>query len=449
MVLLSCTKGVGDDTVNLSLSVSGEQLTKVGLTSDVSTFWNSGDDATVFYRSSVQTRWLYSGEDGAAAGHLKYTGNPFETSAAEVIAMMPYNETAVLENGMISFVLPSEQTVPENGGICPVLVASTTSDDLVFNYATALVKVTLKGYGSVTSLSMTGNSGEVLCGEASVDMTSESPVVKLSGVASGRNVRVSAKSGGVIAALEGGETSLYVSVPEMTFEDGFTLTVGYSRGGAQTIKYTDAIYVEAGKVYDLGSVEAMDELVLEVDFNQGKSTSSDAVKAIRNAYGVTMPEKGGVSVPVTAAAYSFNIGGTAYDFRFGYCPDTDISSSSGHYIGVSDSKACLLLSINGWYLSLPKIEGHVLHWFSTVAGRNISSSVASSTEYFITTNVSSSRGVARNNCVSDRLTAPQNIGEEYVAYIGDGDPTVDYYLTQYAGGWLYIRKLRLGYRRIK
>jgi hypothetical protein len=44
---------------------------------------------------------------------------------------------------------------------------------------------------------------------------------------------------------------------------------------------------------------------------------------------------------------------------------------------------------------------------------------------------------------------PQNIGEEYVAYIGDGDPLADYFLTQYAGGWLYIQKLRLGYRRIR
>lgn len=447
LAILSCTKAAEEGTVDLSLTVSGEQLTKVGMTENGSTVWNTGDDATVFYKSSSQTRWFYYGEDGSAVGHLKYTGNPFETSGTQVVAMMPYNETAVLEDGVLSFDLPSEQLVAAGGGVSPVLVVSTASDNLVFSYATALVKVALKGYGSVKSFSIAGNAGEVLCGAASVDMTSDRPLVRLCDDASGKSIRVSAKDGGLLACLDGGEAALYVSVPEMSFEDGFTLTVEYSRGGKQNVKYTDAISLSASKVYDLGSIEAMDELVLEVDFNQGKSNAADAVKAIKSVYGVTMPAKG--STPVKDAVYSFNVDGTVYDFKFGYCPDTDTSSSSGHYMGDNNGQACLLISTNGWYISLPKIENHVLHWFSTVAGRTIDSSVASSTEYFITTNVSSTRGVARNNCVSDRLMPPQNIGEEYVAYIGDGDPSADYFLTQYAGGWLYIQNLKLYYRRIR
>ena len=43
----------------------------------------------------------------------------------------------------------------------------------------------------------------------------------------------------------------------------------------------------------------------------------------------------------------------------------------------------------------------------------------------------------------------KDVCAEHFAYIGDADPSADYYLTQYGGGWLYIQKLRIGYKRIK
>lgn len=443
--LLSCTKSEQQVQFALSLDVLQTPETKVGLNDSGKTYWNAGDRVVVFYKSSVPTGWSFVGEDGATFGKLQYQGSPFEVTGKDIYAMMPYNETASLSDGVIDFILPEDQVVPQ-GGICPVMVSHSTSDELTFRYATALVKVTLKGVGQIAGLSLSGNKDEVLCGQASIDMTSSESYVVLDAGASGREVRVSAEEGGLLAELNGGQTELYVSVPQMTFEDGFTLTVEYLRGGVQNINYTGTISVEAGKIYDVGEVEAIDELVLELDFNHKKTNASDAAKAMKAAYGTALPTAAGT----LRQDYTFNIDGVDYVFRFDYCPDTSLSEGAkGHYLGAYESQACLLLSTNGWYISLPEIEGHVLRWVSTVAGRTISSDIAGTTEYFVTTDVSSSRGTARNNCVSDRLMPPQAIGEEHFAYIGDADPAADYYLTQYGGGWLYIQKLRLGYKRIK
>lgn len=448
LLVCSCVEGTDEGLVHLSLNVSGEQPVRTLLDENLHTCWNAGDKAAVFYKSSVSTLWAYYGEDGASSGKLEYRGNPFEASGDKVTAIMPYTETARLEGDVISFTLDSRQEVRGEGGTAAVLVGTTDSDDIVFRYATALIHLSLSGYGQVAGLSLTGNAGEILCGNASVDMSSASPCVSLAGDADGRTVHVEAADGGLLADLNAETADLYVSVPQMTFAEGFTIEIEYSRGGTQTVAYTGPISVEAGKVYTAGCVEAIDEIVLELDFNQGfgkgKSNVSKAAKAMKDVYGVDVP----TDANTMAADYFFNLDGKTYKFVFGYCPGTDLTSSKGHYLGGDDNiPPCLVISTNGWYLSLPKIEGHVLRWFSSVSGRDLT--VASSTEYFITTDVSSSRGNARNNRVSDRLEAPHAMGEEYVAYVGDGNPSADYYLTQYAGGWLYVQKLRFGYRRIK
>ena len=443
--LVSCVSEKHQKQFELSLKMSQDPVTRIGLTDNYVTYWNTGDQASVFYKSNTPTLWTYVGEDGANAGVIEYKGNPFDVSGEDIFALMPYNETASLKSGSINFVLPSAQVVG-NGRITPVMVSHSTSDELVFHYATALVKVTLKGSCQVAALTLTGNNNEVLCGPASVDMTSSEPHVVLDAEASGREIRLLSDVDGLLADIKEGQTDLYISVPQMIFTDGFTLAVEYSRGGVQKIDYTGQVSLAAGKIYDIGSIETNDELVLELDFNQRKTNAADAAKAIKAAYGAELPTAAGT----LRKDYTFTIDGQDYTFKFDYCPDTSLpEGSKGHYLGVNESQACLLLSTNGWYISLPKIEGHVLRWISTVAGRTISADVASTTEYFVTTDVSSSRGVARNCCVSDRLTPPQKIGEEHFAYIGDADPSADYYLTQYGGGWLYIQKLRIGYKRIK
>ena len=446
LLLFSCTKQVETPMVSLSLDITGATAARVGLDADSHTYWSSGDKATVFYHSSKPTLWTYSGEDGAYSGQLKYMGNPFVHDEEKTVAMMPYDASARLEGDEISFTLPSEQVVSSEGGASPVLVASSLSDALTFDYATALVKLTLKGYGTLSSLTLKGNNDEILCGNATVDMSDSQPCVRLASGASGKSLRVSGKDGAPIANMLGGKADLYVSVPEMTFANGFIIEAEYSRGGKQIIKHTDQANLYAGRVYDLGEVSACDEIVIELDFSHGKAKAADCVAAIKKAYGVDFHVYQSTNV-ITSGSYKFNIEGNAYDIVMGYCPDTDLSSSRGFYIGESEGSACLMISTNGWYMAIPKIENHVLYWFSCVAGKNLTT--ASSTEYFVTTDVSTSRGNAKNHCVSDRLTAPQTVGQEYVSYVGDADTAEDYYLTQYAGGWLYMQKICFGYRRVK
>ncbi|MBE6216179.1 MAG: hypothetical protein E7123_08130 [Bacteroidales bacterium] len=445
ILLLSCTKEV-QESVSLSLYISGKDLTKVGLDASLRTYWSQGDEATVFYRSPSASKWYYDGTDGAYSGILKYSGTPMKESEAAIYAVCPANGTATLSGTVISLDLPTEQILGGSRNMVPMLVAGTSGSDLVFDYATALVGFSLEGYGQVKDIVLKGNEGEALCGAATIDMSQSAPHVVLDSEATGTEIRLKAEGDACLADVAGESCDFYISLPPMTLKDGFTIQVNYMRGASQLIKYTGSVKLNAGELLMVGTIRTDDEFILEVDFNQGygygKSNVSGALSDFKTDYGVTLPTSSGTS----SAVYDMNISGQTYRFELGYC--NGVSPVGYFYLTASDTlEPSLAISTNGWYMKLPKVENHVLTGFSNVAGRTITS--ASSTEYFITTDVSVSRADARNKCVSGKLMAPQEIGQEYRAYITEPSEDKEYYLNLYAGGWLYIQNLKLYYRRIR
>lgn len=445
VLLLSCTKE-SQEQVTLSLSIAGEDITRVSLDEDLRTCWTKGDKATVFYRGSSATEWSYEGQDGAYGGLLKYIGTPIKDAGSATYAICPANSSATLSGSTISLDIPSRQYLGAGRNMAPVLVAETSASDLVFGYATALVCVSLEGYGQVKEIVLEGNAGEALCGAATIDMSLDAPYVALSSSASGTQIVLKTGDDTPLADISGDSRTFYISVPPMTFREGFTVRVNYTRGGSQIIKYTDAVALEAAQVLMLGDVRMNDEIVLELDFNQGygvgKANAASALTDFKAEYGITLPTAGGTA----SAIYDMNISGQTYRFEMGYCNGVD--PVGYFYLTASDSiEPSLAISTNGWYMKLPKVADHVLTGFSNVAGRTVTT--ASSTEYFITTDVSVSRGDARNKCVSGKLTAPQEMGQEYRTYILTPHEDKDYYLCLYAGGWLYMQNLKLYYTKIK
>ncbi len=445
VLLLSCTKE-SQEQVTLSLSIAGEDITRVSLDEDLRTCWTKGDKATVFYRGSSATEWSYEGQDGAYVGLLKYIGTPIKDAGSATYAICPANSSATLSGSTISLALPSSQYLGAGRNMAPVLVAETSSADLVFGYATSLVGISLEGYGQVKDIVFEGNSGEALCGAATIDMSLDAPYVALSSSASGTQIVLTTGDDTPLADIAGEPRKLYISVPPMTFKKGFTVHVNYTRGGSQVIRYTDALVLNASQVLMLDNIRANDELVLEVDFNQGygvgKSNVAAALADFKAEYGITLPSTSGTA----SATYDMNISGQTYRFEMGYCNGVD--PVGYFYLTANDSiEPSLAIATNGWYMKLPQVTDHVLTGFSNVAGRTVTS--ASSTEYFITTDVSVSRGDARNKCVSGKLTAPQEMGQEYRAYIVEPSEDEEYYLNLYAGGWLYMQNLKLYYRRIR
>ncbi len=445
LLLLSCQKE-SPQQVSISLSVSGQDPTKVSLDDDLRTSWNKGDKATVFYKSTTATEWQYDGNDGAREGLLKYTGSPLKESASESYAVCPSDLSASLTGTVMSLNFPSEQVLEGSRNVAPVLVSRSSSSDLVFSYATSLVSFSLKGFGQVEDIVFQGNDGEVLCGEAVVDMSQAQPALILGQGASGKELTMKRPGDVPLADLSEETGEFYISLPQITLQKGFTIYVNYVRGNTQLIKYTDSITLTAGEVTPLGEIRAEETFTVEIDFNQGygvgKSNIANALADFKSEYGVTLPTATGTG----SAVYDMLVDGEEYRFEFGYCNGT---TPGNFYLTANDDAIapCLAMSTNGWYVKLPKVENHLLIGFSNVAGRTITTT--SSTEYFITTDVSVSRSDARSKCVSNKLYAPQEVGQEYYAYIDIPSADEDYYICLYAGGWLYMQNLKLYYRRIR
>ena len=420
IICLSCAKN-GSQPETLSLNVASESVTKVSLGNDYVTTWNTGDCATVFYRSQLATEWNYVGDDGALCGQLRYVGEPMHNTTDEIVAVVPADDQATLASGVLKTAVASVQK-----GFAPILVSHTRNSDLYFKYAGALLQLTLKGYGTIERIRLVGNDSEVLCGPVEIDSSDDRPVALLTSDASGREVILESADGGYLAELTGEARRFFFSLPQLTLSKGVMIEVYYSRGSVQKIQYTDEIKLEAGKVFSIEEVLADDELIIELDF------SKEAM--------------GFPTTASTSGSYNVNINGTIYNFVCGFCPNADLTKAK-YYINTSSSPSYLYVYQNGWYMQLPKIENHELYWFSAVPMRTITEN--SSTEYYISTDISVSSFVARNFCVSDKLTAPQTEGEEYVAYLQRVDSDKELYLTQYAGGSLHLKTLKFGYKRVK
>lgn len=444
-LLISCQKNTPQQ-VSMSLSVSGQDMTKVCLDGALRTSWNKGDKATVFYKSTTATEWHFEGSDGDREGLLKYAGSPLKESSSEIYAVCPSDPSASLAGNIISMNFPSEQVLEGNRNLSPVLVARSASSDLVFSYATSIVSFSLRGFGQVKDIVFQGNDGESVCGAAVVDMAQGHPALILDQSASGKKVTLKRYGDVPLADLSEETAEFYISLPQVTLHEGFTIYVNYVKGKTQLIRYTDSITLSAGEAIPLGEIRADETFVVEIDFNQGygvgKSNIAKAVADFKSEYGVALPTTSGTG----SAVYDMHVGDADYRFEFGYCNGV----TPGYFYMTANDETIppsLAMSTNGWYMKLPKVENHLLIGFSNKAGRTITTT--SSTEYFITTDVSVSRADARNKCVSNKLTSPQQVGQEYHAYIDTPSMDKDYYICLYAGGWLYMQNLKLYYRRIK
>ena len=124
IICLSCAKN-GSQPETLSLNVASESVTKVSLGNDYVTTWNTGDCATVFYRSLLATEWNYVGDDGALCGQLRYVGEPMHNTTDEIVAVVPADDQATLASGVLKTAVASVQK-----GFAPILLLDEVTTHL-------------------------------------------------------------------------------------------------------------------------------------------------------------------------------------------------------------------------------------------------------------------------------------------------------------------------------
>ena len=282
-VFAGCAKDTTEDVAILPqegvLRVSIESVDSRVQLAGGETVWNEGDRVSVFYRTTGNERWKFTGATGDTEGVLeKMNGEASDTPIDKICAIYPYaTRNAVGTDGTFSFPLYVTRTYCKDSyGVGDnVMVASGDSGDLAFRNALGWIKVQLTGAETVKSIELSGNRNEPLAGTVTLN-----PDLTVSGIADAVSYLTLDCGDGV--KLSETPTSFYFAVPPQTFEAGITITVSTASGEEKTEVTCNPISVSRNHIVPM-SERGYDDLGKEVPANQIWYTSTDG-KAVTPYY---------------------------------------------------------------------------------------------------------------------------------------------------------------------
>lgn len=147
-----------DDDTRVQLDVSGK------------TVWTAGDELTAFYRSDANSKFAFRGNTGDRNGGFTIKDQGTKTmDIDEVILIYPYSDSYKLDANrkVVDAKISSVQHYEAGSyGIGSNLMASVETDDnFTLKSLCGWIAVQLKGAGSITRVTLTGNNGEQLAGD--------------------------------------------------------------------------------------------------------------------------------------------------------------------------------------------------------------------------------------------------------------------------------------------
>ena len=278
LVAASCTNVIdsvdylrmrmGDDDVVYATIEGGYEdggpETKVFADAKMRVLWNADDRISLFNKYSFGYQYRFTGKDGANAGSFKkvptddiVTGNPLDN----VYAVYPYSEeTSVDNDGVLTLTLPAGQTYKENSfGIgANTMVSVTSSGQLMFRNVGGYLSFKFFGKGiSVKSITLTGNGGEKLAGEAVVTMPLGGTPTTAMQPSATETLTLTCTTPVALGDTENDFVEFWFVVPPTTFTGGFTVTVTDNLGGTFQMKTTKKRVIERNALTRMSPVEVV------------------------------------------------------------------------------------------------------------------------------------------------------------------------------------------------
>lgn len=208
-----------------------EEDTRVYVNDELFLRWHADDRVSIFDHSTANQQYRFNGETGDNGGDFSLVGDAGAAGdpIADVVAVYPYRgSTRISESEAIIVNLPAEQAYAENSfGPNSATMVSVTSDNMLnFKSVGGFLKIRLYGEGySVRSLTLKGNNGEKLSGEATVTMPlDETPSIEMAEDA-GTEITLVCSTPVALGATADQSKEFWFVVPPVEFEEGFTVTV--------------------------------------------------------------------------------------------------------------------------------------------------------------------------------------------------------------------------------
>ncbi len=233
---------------------------------NLNVLWTLGDQVSIFVGSTVNEHYqVTDASDGKTAAALFRVENPESVPSEAIsnnVAFYPYEATAgIVQNGssyvISDIVFPYTQYFAQasfgNGAFPMVAVTSSASDyNLKFKNVLGGLKLRLKGTAEITSVSITGNNGELLCGSAEVTASADNaPSVEMTDADGTRATLICQE---YVQLSETEATAFIIALPPMTMEGGFTVVVCDSQGASMEIKTTRSQTITRSNILSMPAV---------------------------------------------------------------------------------------------------------------------------------------------------------------------------------------------------
>jgi uncharacterized protein (TIGR02145 family) len=238
---------VENDTLKVYATIEGTDDTKTSL-NEKEVYWTSGDRIAVFMNKTLRKRFEVSSESvGTKEGTFLYDSDYIVTGKSVAIsnnvAYYPFSEVNCAVSGgtytLSNVTLPSTQNYASasfgQGAFPMVAVTANTDDsDFAFKNLCGVLALQLKGSGSVKSITVKGNSNEILSGKATVTASyGKTPEISLLSDGS-KTVTLDCGESGV-ELQSNTPTTFFIALPPVSFDKGFTVTVTDADGKTYTV----------------------------------------------------------------------------------------------------------------------------------------------------------------------------------------------------------------------
>lgn len=220
MTAVSCTKNINDGAPAIDGAVKFEASFAVGTkavlepgATESKVAWEANDQVSVL---AGEGNYLYAAETAGYTTTLatEATGVPSE---GPYYAVYPYDAEAVLAAGVVTTVLPAQQTAVLGSFATHLAVAQANGSKFAFKNVAGLVKVTVDAE-NVTKIVFEGNSGEVVAGAVNVTVA-DAPVWEPVAEQGATAVTLVPAEGATLA-----KGAYYFAVLPQTFAAGFKVT---------------------------------------------------------------------------------------------------------------------------------------------------------------------------------------------------------------------------------
>ena len=240
------------------------QDTRVYATPELYLRWHADDRISIFNRNTGNQEYRFTGETGDnAGGFSRVQGGSSETGTAleNIYAIYPFQaSTRISETGVIGVTLPAEQPYAENtfGPGANTMASATTDNLLIFKNVGGYLMLKLYGDDvTVSTISLKGNDGERLAGEATVTIPVDGvPSVTLSETAGQEILLVCDTPVGIGTSAETA-TAFWLVVPPLTFSQGFTVTVTDPAGRIFTKSTTKPFEITRSKLARMAALQTI------------------------------------------------------------------------------------------------------------------------------------------------------------------------------------------------